>query len=40
MVDGKVSSFVVEFQDGTYRRVAEAPGFLRIVAYPGQGGCS
>jgi hypothetical protein len=37
MAEGKVSSSVVEFQDGTYRRVAEAPGFLRLVAYPGQG---
>jgi hypothetical protein len=34
---GKVSSAIFEEQNGTYRRVAEMPGFLRVLAYPGKG---
>jgi len=37
MVNGKVISYVVKFQDGTFRRIAEIPGFLRVVNYPGRG---
>lgn len=37
MLDGKVSSYVMKFQDGTFRRTAEIPGFLRIINYPGRG---
>lgn len=37
MLNGKVISYVVEFQDGSYRRIAEAPGFLRVITYPGRG---
>jgi hypothetical protein len=37
MVNGKVTSYVVKFQDGTFRRVADVPGFLRIINYPGRG---
>jgi hypothetical protein len=31
------SPLVVKFQDGTYRRVADIPIFLRKVNYPGRG---
>lgn len=34
---GKVSSAVFEEQNGTYRRIAERPGFLRVLMYPGKG---
>jgi hypothetical protein len=37
MLNGKVSSYVVKFQDGTFRRIADIPGFLRVVNYPGRG---
>jgi len=37
MLDGKVSSYVMKFQDGTFRRIADVPGFLRIINYPGRG---
>ena len=37
MVNGKVVSWVIEFQDGAYRRSADVPGFLRVVNYPGKG---
>lgn len=37
LVNGKITSSVTEFQDGTYRRTAEVPGFLRTVSYPGKG---
>jgi len=37
MVNRKVSSYVIEFQDGAFRRIAEVPGFLRVIAYPGRG---
>lgn|SRR5574341_174706 len=32
-----IVSFVYEWQDGAYRRFAEVPGFLRVLAYPGRG---
>jgi len=34
MRDGKVISSVIEFQEGTYRHIAEVPGFLRVITYP------
>lgn len=34
---GRVNSFVLVFQEGYFRRVAQAPGFLRVVNYPGRG---
>lgn len=37
MQSGKVFSYAVEFKDGSYRRIAEVPGFLRVLAYPGGG---
>ncbi|MGE5750993.1 MAG: FG-GAP repeat domain-containing protein [Nitrospirota bacterium] len=37
MLEGKVTSYVMKFQDGTFRRIAEIPGFLRIINYPGRG---
>ncbi len=37
MKEGKVFSYVVEFHDGSYQRITELPGFLRIVHYPGTG---
>jgi hypothetical protein len=37
MLDGKVSSYVVEFENGSFRRTADIPGFLRVVRYPGRG---
>lgn len=37
MLNGTVTSYVVEFQDGSFRRTAELSGFLRVVAYPGRG---
>lgn len=37
MLNGRVSSYVVEFQDGSFRRTTEVSGFLRVVAYPGRG---
>jgi hypothetical protein len=36
MLNGKVFSYVVEFQDGAFRRIADVPGFLRVVSYPGK----
>ena len=36
MLNGTVFSYVVEFQDGAYRRIADIPGFLRVVNYPGK----
>jgi hypothetical protein len=35
MQDGMVKSYVIEYQDGAFRRIAELPGFLRVVS--GQG---
>jgi hypothetical protein len=37
MRNGKVVSRVFEFQDGVYHQIAEIPGFLRVIAYPGKG---
>ncbi len=37
MVRGKIVSFAVEWQEGAYRRIADLPGFLRVVSYPGRG---
>ncbi len=37
MLNGTVTSYVIEFQDGSFRRTAEIPGFLRVIAYPGRG---
>jgi hypothetical protein len=36
MSDGKVKSYVLEYQDGTFHRIAEVPGFLRIVSFQGK----
>ena len=33
----KVISYVIEFQDGAYRRIAEVPGFLRVLKDPRKG---
>jgi FG-GAP-like repeat len=38
MLDGKVSSYVVEFENGSFRRIANMPVFLRVVRYPGKKG--
>lgn len=37
MVNDRVSTVVVEYQEGGYRRIAETPGFLRILRRPGKG---
>jgi len=37
MFGGKVFSYVIEFQEGGYRRIADVPGFLRVLTYPGKG---
>ncbi len=37
MRNNKISSTVFEEHDGTYRRIAEMPGFIRILRYPGRG---
>ena len=37
MMNGTVSSYVIEYQDGSFRRTVEVPGFLRVIAYPGRG---
>ena len=37
MFGGKVFSYVIEFQEGGYRRIADVPGFLRVLQYPGKG---
>ena len=37
MYGGKVFSYVIEFQEGGYRRIADVPGFLRVLQYPGKG---
>jgi len=37
MLDGKVFSYAVEFRDNAFRRIAELPGFLRVINYPGKG---
>jgi hypothetical protein len=37
MHNGKVVSWVIEFKDGSYHRIADIPGFLRVLTYPGKG---
>ena len=37
MLKGIVSSYVVELRDGAYARIADVPGFLRVLAVPGKG---
>ena len=37
MRNGKVISYVMEYQDGSYHRIAAMPGFLRVVKYPAKG---
>ncbi len=37
MRKGKASSVVFEEQNGTYRRIAEMPGFIRVLTHPGRG---
>jgi len=37
MLNEKVSSYVLEFENGSFRRIADIPGFLRVVRYPGRG---
>jgi hypothetical protein len=32
MLNGKVVSYVLEFQEGVYKRIADVPGFLRVVS--------
>jgi len=38
MLNGTVISYVLEFRDGVYERIAGVPGFLRVVSIPGKGG--
>ena len=33
-MDSGVKSYVIEYQDGAFRRTAEIPGFLRVVTLP------
>jgi hypothetical protein len=37
MLNDKVSSYVLEFENGSFRRIADIPGFLRVLQYPGRG---
>lgn len=37
MLIGKVVSYAVEFQGGVFRRIADVPGFLRVLKYPHKG---
>jgi hypothetical protein len=37
MQKGKVFSYVIEYRDGSYQRIAEVPVFLRVISYPGKG---
>lgn len=37
MRDEKVVSYIVEFQEGAYRRIADVPGFLRVIKDPRKG---
>lgn len=37
MLNGVVFSYVLEFQNGSFHRIAQVPGFLRLAAYPGKG---
>ena len=34
---GIVTSTVLEMRNGNYRRIAQVPGFLRVIDYPGRG---
>jgi len=34
---GKIVSYVVEWREGTYQRISDVPGFLRVLNYPGKG---
>jgi hypothetical protein len=36
MLNGKVSSYALELRDGAFQRIAEAPGFLRVLSMPGR----
>jgi len=36
MLKGKVISSVIEFQDGVYQRIADVPGFFRVVSSSGK----
>jgi hypothetical protein len=38
MLNGKVISYVIEFKEGVYQRIADAPGFFRVVDASGKGG--
>ncbi len=38
MLNDKVVSSVVEFKDGVYQKIADVPGFLRVVSSSGKGG--
>ena len=37
MLNGRVVSSVIEFRDGVYQRIADVPGFLRVVTSPRTG---
>ncbi len=37
MRNGKVVSYAVEWRDGAYQKIADLPGFLRVIRYPGMG---
>jgi hypothetical protein len=37
MLSGTVSSYVLEFSEGSYRRIADLPGFLQVLSDPGRG---
>ncbi len=37
MVKGKILTYVLEFRDGAYQHIAEIPGFVRVINYPGRG---
>ncbi len=37
MLNGKAISYVIEFQDGSFRHVADIPGFVRTAVLPGKG---
>lgn len=37
MLNGVVSSYALELERGAFRRVADVPGFLRVVPLPGRG---
>ncbi len=38
MLNGKVISYIIEFKDGFYQRIADVPGFLRVVTSARKGG--